>query len=237
VSKVAAVIAAAGKGLRMGLGKSKQFLHLGGHPIIARTLKVFEDSRVVDEVVLVVGREDQSLAQEIVTRYGLNKVRALVPGGKERCHSVYQGLQALSSNCSLVVVHDGVRPFLTWSLLSRAVEEAKRSGSVAVGVPVKDTIKICDQKGMVVETPPREKLWAVQTPQVFPRELLLDAYEKALEIGLVATDDAAILEYFGHPVKIIMGDYSNIKITTPEDLDLAAGILERRRKNEGGDWL
>ena len=174
-------------------------------------------------MVLVVGREDQSLAQEIVTRYGLNKVRALVPGGKERCHSVYQGLQALSSNCSLVVVHDGVRPFLTWSLLSRAVEEAKRSGSVAVGVPVKDTIKICDQKGMVVETPPREKLWAVQTPQVFPRELLLDAYEKALEIGLVATDDAAILGILVTRLKSSWG-LQQYQDHHSEDLDLAAGI-------------
>jgi 2-C-methyl-D-erythritol 4-phosphate cytidylyltransferase len=237
VSKVAAVIVAAGRGTRMGLEKSKQFLHLEGHMIIARTLKVFQESGVVDQVVLVVSQEDLALGEETVARYGLNKVQAIVPGGKERCHSVYQGLQTLPSDCSLVVVHDGVRPFLTGELLARAVEEAKRWGPVAVGVPVKDTVKICDEDGLVLDTPPREKLWAIQTPQVFPLELLQDSYQKALEIGLIATDDTAVLGYFGYPVKIIMGDYSNIKITTPEDLDLASRILERRKKNEGGDWL
>ena len=177
------------------------------------------------------------MAKEIVSSYSLPKLHRIVPGGKERSHSVYQGLKALPEDCSWVGVHDGVRPFFTLSLLERVINTAKAYGAAIPGVPVKDTIKVCDEKGMVTGTPPRHSLWSIQTPQAFRRDWLVEAYKKAKEYNITATDDAGLVERLGKPVKVVRGDYENIKITTPEDLALAELIWERRQHHACGDRI
>lgn len=237
MSDVTAIVLAAGQGTRMGSAVPKQYLEIGGIPIFLHTLQLMEKSPVVQEIILVVGHQDVAMAQEIVSSYSLPKLRCIVPGGRERSHSVYQGLKALPEDCSWVVVHDGVRPFFTLSLLEQVVNAAKSYGAAIPGVPVKDTIKVCDDNDMVLKTPPRDSLLAIQTPQAFRRDWLVDAYEHAMKNRLTATDDAALVEKLGKPVKVVRGHYENIKITTPEDLAIAELIWERRQHHACGDRI
>ncbi|MGE5591611.1 MAG: 2-C-methyl-D-erythritol 4-phosphate cytidylyltransferase [Bacillota bacterium] len=225
---VAAIIPAAGQGTRMGGGTAKQFLPLLGKPMLAHTLAAFEAATSITQVVLVVGSDLlDACRREIVERYGFRKVHGIVPGGKERQDSVYSGLRSLGPGYDLVMVHDAARPLVTPEILDRAVAEARGKGAVVAAVPVKDTIKVVDA-GAVVETPERDRLWAAQTPQVFPYALLLEAHQAALEDGFMGTDDAALVERLGRPVHIVEGSPENLKITTPEDLMLAEAILSRR---------
>jgi len=229
MSKVTALIPAAGMGRRMGKAVAKQFLPLGDKPMLAHTLLVFQRSTEIDEIIPILSQEDmESCLRDIIERYHITKVRTLVVGGKERQDSVANGLQKLEKDASIVLVHDGVRPFVTESMIAETVERARKGECVTIGVPIKDTIKETDEHGVVRRTLERNRLWAIQTPQAFPLKILKRAYEESLTNKLYGTDDASLVERAGGKVHVIMGSYDNIKITTPEDLILAEEILKRR---------
>ncbi len=231
--RTAAVVLAAGSGKRMGSNIKKQYMLIGGKPVIYYSLKAFQDS-FIDEIVLVVSPGDVDYCrEEIVERYGFGKVHHIVEGGKERYHSVAKGLQHISC-CDFVFIHDGARPVLTAEILDRALASVSKYDACVVGMPVKDTIKIADQEGNIASTPNRNLVWMVQTPQVFSYSLIREAYRnlilKEQELaweGIVVTDDAMVVETLtGHPVKLVAGSYENIKITTPEDISIAENFLK-----------
>ncbi len=233
--KTVAIIPAGGVGRRMGDGIPKQYLPLAGIPIIVHTLKAFQYSPVIDEIFLVVPEGDiPEVRQEIVERYGLSKVGLILPGGKERQDSIHNALQHVGDDHEIVVVHDGVRPFVSRDLISRAVEAAREFGAVTIGVPVKDTVKEVTAEGWVKKTVVREGLWLTQTPQAFHRSIILDAYEKAGAEGFYGTDDASLVERMGIAVRMIPGDCNNIKVTTPEDLLLGDLVIRRSSGETGG---
>lgn len=230
--KTVAIIPAAGVGKRMGLQRGKPFLLLGGRPILVHTLEVFEKEKEISEIILVVSPEElEYSAEEIVEKYKLNKVKRIVPGGKERQDSVYNGFKAIRNPVKYVMIHDGVRPFVTGRLLRGSIEMAKTKGGVVVAVPVKDTIKKVSKEGIIEETLERRNLWAIQSPQVFKYEIINKAYLKAYQDEFYGTDDASLVERIGHKVEVLMGSYENIKITTQEDLVLAEMILRGRERN------
>ena len=224
---VIALIPAAGMGKRMGAGVNKQYLLLNGKPIVAHTLSVFEDAPFVDDIYLVIPEEEIPYCREqVVERYGFAKVRSIVPGGAERQHSVLNGLRAMENarDDDLVLIHDGVRPFVPIHVLERAGEVAGAHDGALVAVPAKDTIKIVAD-GIVRDTPPRESLWLAQTPQAFRYGVIRAAHEIADAEGFLGTDDAMLVERLGKDIHVVLGDYRNIKITTPEDLLLAEAFL------------
>ncbi|MCC5910785.1 MAG: 2-C-methyl-D-erythritol 4-phosphate cytidylyltransferase [Clostridiaceae bacterium] len=225
--KVSAIIVAAGKGKRMGKGFNKQYILLKDKPILAYTINVFERSKYVDEIILVVGIDEiDYVEKEIIKKYDFQKEIKIVAGGKERQDSVYEGLKVVRDDCSMVLIHDGARPFLKEEIICRSIEGVKETGAVIVAVQVKDTIKVVNHQGEVVNTPERNGLWAVQTPQTFNCSLLKNAHEAVRKKGMVVTDDAMMVEALGHKVKVVEGSYDNIKITTPEDLIIGEIILE-----------
>jgi len=229
VSKIYALIPAAGMGKRMGAGQNKQYLLLDGKPILAHTLKVFQDFPEVAGIYLVSPEAEIPFCrEEVVERYGFSKVRAVVPGGAERQHSVYNGLKAMTEAGAddLVLIHDGVRPFVTPAILEAAAAAAARHGGCVVAVPVKDTVKVA-RDGIVTATPPREELWLAQTPQAFRYGMIRTAHDAAAAEGFLGTDDASLFERQGWPLHVVAGDYRNIKITTPEDLVLAEAFLKQ----------
>lgn len=218
--RTVAIITAAGYGKRMG--RPKQFLEIGGKAILERTLSVFESAKVIDSVILVVNSEDVEQGKA----FGFRKLDQVVAGGKERQDSVLNGLRALPADVQLVVVHDGARPFITVAMIEQAVAEAEKFGAVVVGVPLVDTIKKVESRELKVESSlDRRELWAAQTPQVFRKDIILKAYEEWAG-KLRVTDDAMLVEKMGVPVKMALGSYRNIKITTPEDLRLAEAMLK-----------
>ena len=222
--KTGAVIVAAGLGKRIGGRVPKQFLEIRGKPILLYTLDVFEDCHRVDVIVLVVPGNQISVVESTVKEGGYHKVASVVEGGVERQDSVWNGLDALPEDMEWIAVHDGVRPFVSRDLVESVLDAAKESGAALPAVPVKDTIKRVDDN-WVVETLDRHELWRVQTPQVFRKALLMEVYRKACEDDVMATDDAALIERYGGRVKIVMGDEKNIKITSPEDLEMAETFL------------
>ncbi len=229
MSKVTALIPAAGMGRRMGKTVAKQFLPLGDKPMLAHTLLAFQRAAEIDEIIPILSKEDmESCLRDIIEQYHITKVKTLVVGGKERQDSVMNGLKKLDKDASVVLVHDGVRPFVTAEMIRESVELAKKGECVAVGVPLKDTVKEVDDKGLVRHTLERSRLWAIQTPQAFPFKTLKRAYEESSQQRIFGTDDAMLVERTGGKVRVIMGSYENIKITTPEDLVLAEEILKRR---------
>jgi 2-C-methyl-D-erythritol 4-phosphate cytidylyltransferase len=229
MSKVTALIPAAGMGKRMGKAVAKQFLPLGDKPMLAHTLLVFQRAPEIDEIIPILSQEDmENCLRDVIEQYHITKVKTLVVGGKERQDSVKNGLQKLEKDASIVLVHDGVRPFVTHEMIKESVELAKKGECVAVGVPIKDTIKEVDDKKIVRRTLERSRLWAIQTPQTFPVKILKRAYEESHQHNRYGTDDASLVEQAGGTVRVIMGSYENIKITTPEDLILAEEILRRR---------
>ena len=222
---VGAVIPAAGAGVRMGEKRAKQFRKLCGRTILAHTLKKFEDCKSIDRVVVVAPKGYVELCRDEVG-LGFGKVSKVVTGGRQRQDSVYEGLKVLEKDIDIVVVHDAVRPFIEPDLIDKAVELCKDAGAVIVAVRAVDTVKFCRDK--VVEcTLDRESLWCAQTPQVFERTILERAFERALEDGFYGTDEAALVERLGHGVGIVEGSYDNIKITTPEDMEVGKLILGR----------
>lgn len=221
-----AIIVAAGKGKRMGTKISKQFLKLEGKEILAHTLDVFETTEMVDEIIIVTGQEDICYIQEeIVEKYGYQKVKKVVAGGKERQDSVKNGMLALSSPITIVLVHDGVRPFIRKADIEATILQAEQTGACILGVRAKDTIKRCRKDQVVEETPNRNFLWYIQTPQTFRKDILFSAYEKAEADGFYGTDESSLVERTGFAVQVVEGHYDNIKITTAEDLLVAKAFL------------
>ena len=223
-----AVVLAAGKGKRMHSAVQKQFLMLGGKPVIFYSLEQFEQCPFINEIVLVTGEEEIDYCRkEIVEKFDFQKVKKIVSGGAERFLSVYNGLKACT--CDFVYIHDGARPFVDQAILERTREDVKRYGACVAGMPVKDTIKISDGDGYADVTPPRSRVWMVQTPQVFAYSCIKDAYDKLIADGRMdVTDDAMVLECMaGQKTKLTLGSYENIKITTPEDLEIAEVFAAR----------
>lgn len=227
-----AIVLAAGRGKRMQSDIRKQYLLLKGKPLLYYALKTFQDS-FIDEIVLVTSAGEEAYCKrEIVERYGFTKVVSIVTGGEERYHSVANGLAAVNEE-GYVFIHDGARPFVNEVILRRAYDAVKEYKACVVGVPVKDTIKVADENRFAIQTPNRENLWQIQTPQVFTTELAKEAYSRLIvgekEIrkrGINVTDDAMVVEtLMKHPVKLVEGTYENIKITTPEDLRIAEVFL------------
>jgi 2-C-methyl-D-erythritol 4-phosphate cytidylyltransferase len=228
--RVAALIPAAGRGLRMGGMIPKPYLQLGAREILAHTLDVFEVCAAIDEVWIIVAPEHISFCQQtIVERYGYRKVKGVVTGGTTRQESVWNGLQHLGDRVDLVVVHDGVRPFVTEAILRDTLSHAVRYGAAIAAVPVKDTLKRVSEAGDVEATVSRDRLWRVQTPQAFQRSLLQAAFLYAREQGVTVTDEAALLESLGRVVIVVRGIESNIKVTTPDDLLFAENIVRTWR--------
>jgi len=221
---VTALILAAGQGRRFGGDIQKQFILLDDKPIVYYTLKRFESSSVISNIILIVPESWlSSIPELLVEKYQFKKISKIIAGGKERYHSVVNGLDAVPPNTDIVVVHDGVRPFISTELIEKAVCECQSADAVALAVPIKDTVKIVENN-YITHTLDRSLLKAIQTPQVFKYELLVKAYQD-VSTNEAVTDDATLVERLGHPVKVITGDYFNIKITSPEDLIWAHQIL------------
>jgi 2-C-methyl-D-erythritol 4-phosphate cytidylyltransferase len=223
--KVGAIIAAAGESRRMG-GIDKVFAPLGGKPALARVIDTFQKCKPVDQIVVVVSEKNIAKCHKLVAEERWRKVSDICAGGKRRQDSVAAGLRKLK-DCDWVVIHDGARPLVTKKLIEDGLKAAQKTGAAVAAVPVTDTIKFADDDRTVHQTPPRQNLWAVQTPQVFRYEIIAGAYKQAK--GEV-TDDASLVEKINHKVKLYMGSYDNIKITSPHDLALAEVLLKRHGK-------
>ncbi|MBS4023529.1 MAG: 2-C-methyl-D-erythritol 4-phosphate cytidylyltransferase [Dethiobacter sp.] len=231
------IIAAAGRGLRMGGHINKQYLTLNDRPVLYYALAASLEAGCFKQLIVVVTPgEEELFRREVLLPYFKDFNPDIITGGSQRQDSVHNGLLAVASSCEIVCVHDGARPLTSPLLFSSLVQAAIAKGAAISAVPVKDTIKQVDDTKRVIETPARSCLWSVQTPQAFRRQWLLDAYRQAAQEGFYATDDAALLERCGYPVHVVEGDYNNLKITTPEDLILAEVFL-RRREDANRDRL
>ncbi|MCX5817949.1 MAG: 2-C-methyl-D-erythritol 4-phosphate cytidylyltransferase [Proteobacteria bacterium] len=223
-----AIVLAGGAGKRMGTATNKQFLLLDNKPIIVRTLQIFEECRPVDGVYLVVNQKDLPIMQEeILETYKFNKVLKLVIGGRLRQDSVRNGLEAIENPCDIVIIHDGARPFVSPSFIEKGIFLMEMFDAVIPALPVKDTIKTVSKEGFVMKTLERDSLWNVQTPQTFKYDLIIKAYRDGMSKKLYGYDDATFLEHMGKKIKVIEGSPYNIKITTPEDLIIAKGMLSQ----------
>ncbi|MDY6796494.1 MAG: 2-C-methyl-D-erythritol 4-phosphate cytidylyltransferase [Actinomycetota bacterium] len=222
-----AIVAGAGRGERIGRKEGKQFLELDGVPVLARSLLNIEAVRDIGEIILVVNAVDAERAREdIVDRYGLEKISAVVEGGEWRQGSVFKALRVLGSGVETVLVHDGARPLATPALFADSIKALRGCEGVITAIPLVDTVKEVEG-GWVIRTPERRRLWAIQTPQCFRSSALLDAHERAYREGVWATDDAALLERYGYRIRVVEGELTNIKITYPHDLILAEALLEK----------
>jgi 2-C-methyl-D-erythritol 4-phosphate cytidylyltransferase len=227
--KISAIIPSAGLGTRMG-GIKKPFIFLGNKPILAWTLEIFQRCDAIDSIIIVTAKGDETrCANEIIKSYHLDKVHDVVAGGETRQESVFNALCKARSDTDIVVIHDAVRPFLTEDMILKSIEQACQYGSAIIAIPVKDTIKESDDDGFVAKTLDRQRLWSIQTPQTFKYQLIMQAHILAREKQIQATDDASLIEQIGsHKVKLIMGSYDNIKITTPDDIHIAEAILKSK---------
>ena len=226
----------------------KQFLPIGRIPILAHTLRAFDLSELVHEIVLVTHPAFCPQCEALIRQYSIHKVTNMVDGGKERQDSVWKGLQAVSPRTEIVLIHDAVRMFVNHSMIAESIREARRYGASIVAVPAKDTIKQVilqhteeeqehasgSRRSLFVEkTFDRSTLWQIQTPQTFQFDVIRRFHEQAAALGLQVTDDAMLAEHFGHSVKIVPGSYRNIKITTPDDLLIAEAFWQDERRNSG----
>jgi 2-C-methyl-D-erythritol 4-phosphate cytidylyltransferase len=221
--KTTAIVVAAGKGVRFKSKEKKPFAKLRRKPVLSYALTAFQRSSLIDDIILAVDRSLIKKAGELVRRYRINKVKCIAAGGKTRSESVKNSLRRVDNDASLVLIHDGVRPFVSKDLLKKLILAAERFGAAISAVPVKPTIKLSKDGSFVSHTPQRRYLWEAQTPQAFRREVIEKAYRR--EGRLTATDDAALVEASGGKIRIVMGDYSNIKITTVEDLKIAEALM------------
>ncbi|MEQ8197290.1 MAG: 2-C-methyl-D-erythritol 4-phosphate cytidylyltransferase [Clostridiaceae bacterium] len=225
MSKVAAVIVAGGKGKRMASAISKQFIQIKDKPILFYTLSRFLKNKNIDEVVLVLPEDEIDYCKiNIIDKYNLN-VQKVIPGGKERSDSVYNGLRALETDTDIVLIHDGARPLVSDIVINDGIRYAELYGAAACGVTPKDTVKVVDKDGFSCKTPDRSTLVAVQTPQSFNYGMILKAHECVRKEGIPVTDDTMVAELYGERVFLYQGDYRNIKITTPEDLIIAENLI------------
>ena len=215
-----AIVLAAGQGKRMHSKVQKQFLEIQGYPVLYYSLRCFQESPLIQDIILVTGEESISYCkEEIVQKYGFTKVSAVIPGGKERYEC---------RDCEYVLIHDGARPFVTEEILKRGLQKVKETGACVIGMPSKDTVKLSDEEGYVKETPNRKCVWTIQTPQIFSYSLIREAHDSIRQKDMSKiTDDAMVVEQeTGAKVALAEGSYQNIKITTPEDLDIAEAFLK-----------
>lgn len=227
--RTVALIPAGGMGLRMGGTVRKQFRALGGLPLLVYSLRVFQSSPVIDAVVLAVPEADLHYCRtEIIERHGFTKITHVVAGGRERQDSVRHALAVVEEVVDLIVIHDAVRPFVTDSMVQRVVEAAAKDGAAIIALPMRDTVKQVSDDHLIERTVDRKPLWLAQTPQAFRRDWLKEAHRKAHAEGIVATDDAFLLEWMGHPVRVLEGSGENIKVTRAEDLIIGEAILASR---------
>ena len=225
--KNTAIVLAAGQGKRMHSKIQQQFLKIQGYPVLYYSLRCFQESPLIQDIILVTGDDALSYCkEEIVKKYGFTKVSNVIAGGKERYDSVYAGLCACK-DCRYVLIHDGARPFITEEIIERGLEKVKETGACVVGMPSKDTIKLSDAEGYVKETPDRKCVWTIQTPQIFSYALIREAHDSIRKKDMSKiTDDAMVIEHeTGVKVALAEGSYQNIKITTPEDLYIAEAFL------------
>lgn len=225
--KIIAIVPAAGLGKRLGPGTNKPFQKLLNIPLLIWSLKIFEAIEAISEIIPVIKEADMERASGLFKAYKLSKIKKIAPGGKERQDSVYHGLKLIDDRTDIVLIHDGGRPLVDKDIVLRAINNVKDVDGVIVAVPVKDTIKEAE-KDIVKKTLKRDRLWTVQTPQVFQYGSLMKVYEKAMAEKFYATDDSALVEQFGGRVRVVMGSYDNIKVTTPEDISLAGILLGKR---------
>ncbi len=227
-NSVVAVVPSAGQGTRMGGSTRKQYLSLGGVPLLAITLQVLQQISSIREIILSVPQDDiDECRRNIVEAFALGKVTQIVSGGIRRQDSVRNGLLAISHPPDLVLIHDGVRPFIQGEIVERCIGCAQQTGAAVVAMPIHDTVKRVDEQHVILETLNREELWQIQTPQVFRYDSLFAAHQRAQQERWEATDDAALIERAGHPVSVVEGSCFNIKITRPDDLIVGEAILHR----------
>lgn len=224
--KVTAIVPSAGRGTRFKSKRKKPFANLNRRPLLLYALKSLQSSPLIRNIVLVIDKRLLNGARRLVKRYSITKVKHIVEGGKTRSESVKKGLRCVDKDVYLVLIHDGVRPFLGKEVIKKTIAAASKFGASVSAVPVKATIKVSRKNSFVRYTPNRNSLWEVQTPQVFKRELIENAY-KNRKRNKSFTDDAALIENSGKRVKIVKGEYSNIKITTTEDIKIAEALLHR----------
>ncbi|MCM8770776.1 MAG: 2-C-methyl-D-erythritol 4-phosphate cytidylyltransferase [Candidatus Omnitrophica bacterium] len=222
---VSCVVPSAGRGLRLKSRVSKPLVKIGGIPLLIRTLKTLSEDRLIKEIILVVNKKDLAKIKNNIARYQIKKIKNIIFGGKRRQDSVKKGLKYLDKNCDLVLIHDGARPFIQRQVISKVIKEARKIGAAVAGVPLKPTVKQVSKTNYIHQTLARDGLFEIQTPQVFRKDLILRAYKKFGDTD--ATDDATLVEKLGVKVKLVRGSYSNIKITTPEDLVFAERIAKR----------
>lgn len=228
--KNVAIIPAGGSGKRINSRLPKQYLPVGGSPLLVHTIEVFQRSPLIHDILLVVPPEDvRRVRSRFVAPYGFSKVSRVLGGGGERQDSVRNGLDVLGDDCDIVLIHDGVRPFVSGRLIRLIIREAAAHGAATAGVPVKETVKRVDGGGCVLETVDRRALWLAQTPQAFRRAVILEAHRRALRDRFYGTDDASLVERMGHPVRMVPATSENIKITTREDLRLAEFLIGARK--------
>jgi 2-C-methyl-D-erythritol 4-phosphate cytidylyltransferase len=228
--KNVAVILAGGSGKRINSHLPKQYLPVGDCPLLVHTIRIFELSSIIHDILLVVPKEDIPRVESLIVEpNGFSKIGRIVAGGHERQDSVKNGLDAVGDDTDIVLIHDGVRPFITEELIRLTVREAFNHGAATVGVPVKETVKRVDQAGWILETLDRQVIWLTQTPQAFQRSIIQEAYQRAYRDHFYGTDDASLVERMGHPVRMIKATYDNIKITTQEDLLLAELLIKKRK--------
>jgi len=225
-----AIVLAGGAGKRMGAPTSKQFLLLDNRPILVHTLQVFEECKPVDGIYLVVNHKDLQLIQEeVLEQYRFTKILKLVIGGRLRQDSVRNGLEAIDEPCDIVIIHDAARPFVSPAFIEKSIFLMEMYDAIIPALPVKDTIKVVSKEGFVVKTLERDALWSIQTPQTFKYALITKAYKEGMAKKLFGYDDATFIEHLGKKVKVIEGSPYNVKITTPEDLTIARGILSQMK--------
>ena len=222
---VSAVIAAGGRGTRMGAGYNKVFMELMGEAILLHTIRTFAESPFVDEIIVVTGEDDIERVRELAKGSGISV--KVTEGGATRRASVYNGL--MLANGDIAVIHDGARCLVEQREIAAVIDDCKKYGAAALGVKCKDTLKTADENGFIAGTVDREKTYLIQTPQVFDRDRIIAAHERAIEDGFEPTDDCALLERYGGRIRITEGSYENIKLTTPEDIEVAEKILSRRK--------
>ncbi len=222
-----AIIVASGCGRRMGSDIHKQFITINNKPILQYTIECFYNCSYINEIVIVVNEESIEFCKKELIKSDLNKDIKFTHGGKERQDSVYNGLKQVNSSTDIVLVHDGVRPFVTEEHIKKIIYSAYENIGAVLAVPVKDTIKVVNQNGFIEQTPKRETLFITQTPQGFKYDVLVKAYEQAIKDNFIATDDSNLVERLGYKIKIEDGSYDNIKITTKEDLYMAEIILSK----------
>jgi len=232
-SRTAALVPAAGRGLRIGGSVPKQYRALGGQPIILHALRILQASPVIDEIILAVPQSDTEYClTQIVTPHHFTKVAKIVPGGQERQDSVRHALEVVHEDVDVVLVHDAVRPFLTEQMVEEVVSRARVKGAAIIALPMKDTVKQVGADHVIERTVDRRPLWLAQTPQAFRRDWLLVAHRKAHGEGVRATDDAYLVEWCGHPVSVVEGSGDNIKVTRPEDMIIGEAIFASRHRKQ-----